>query len=180
MCTAPKGKKRCRIKNVSGPGLNKMNKNYVVREAAKDEWEEAMALAWKTFKKFVAPDYSDTGVKEFCNFISDNGIYKMFLMGEYKLWVAELDGDIAGMISVRSGKHISLLFVGEKYQRLGIGRDLINTAADYMRQKGENYATVNASPYGVPFYHAVGFTDTGAERMDSGMLITPMKLDIKK
>ena len=157
-----------------------MNKNYVVREATKDEWEEAMALAWKTFKKFVAADYTDEGVKGFCNFISDNGIYKMFLIGEYKLWVAETNGEIAGMITVRSGRHISLLFVSDKYQRLGIGRDLINAAASYMINRGESYATVNASPYGVPFYHAVGFTDTGAERMDSGMLITPMKLDIKK
>ena len=56
-----------------------MDKRYEVRAAVKDEWEDAMALAWRSFKKFVAPDYSDMGVKEFSNFISDNGIYKLFL-----------------------------------------------------------------------------------------------------
>ena len=157
-----------------------MDGRYVVRAATKDEWEDAMALAWRSFKKFVAPDYSDMGVKECSNFISDNGIYKMFLIGEYKLWVAELDGEIVGMISVRAKRHISLLFVDDKHQRMGIGRDLINTAADFMRSNGETFATVNASPYGVKFYHAVGFKDMCPEYVDSGMRITPMRLNFKK
>ena len=55
-----------------------MDKRYAIRPATKDEWEDAMALAWRTFKKFVADDYSDVGVKEFYDFISDNNIYKMF------------------------------------------------------------------------------------------------------
>ena len=157
-----------------------MDKRYEVRAAVKDEWEDAMALAWRSFKKFVAPDYSDMGVKEFSNFISDNGIYKMFLIGEYKLWVAVLDGEVVGMISIRAKRHISLLFVDDKHQRMGIGRDLINTATDYMKQNGETFATVNASPYGINFYHALGFKDTRSEYVDSGMRVTPMRLDFKK
>lgn len=154
-----------------------MNERYVVESAAKDEWEDAMALAWRSFKKFVADDYTDVGVKEFYDFISDNGIYKMFLIGEYRLWVAKLEGEIVGMISVRAKRHISLLFVDAKHQRMGIGRDLVYTAAEYMNENGEKFATVNASPYGVPFYHAIGFKDTREEYVDSGMRITPMRWD---
>jgi len=131
-------------------------------------------------KKFVADDYTDAGVKEFYDFISDNGIYKMFLIGEYRLWVAELDGEIVGMISVRAQRHISLLFVDEKHMRKGIGRDLVYAASEYMLENGENYATVNASPYGVNFYHAIGFKDTREEYVDSGMRITPMRWDFKQ
>lgn len=157
-----------------------MDGRYVVRSATKDEWEDAMALAWRSFKKFVADDYTDAGVKEFYDFISDNGIYKMFLIGEYRLWVAELDGEIVGMISVRAKRHISLLFVDEKYMRKGIGRDLVYAVSEYMLENGENYATVNASPYGVNFYHAIGFKDTREEYVDSGMRITPMRWDFKQ
>ena len=139
-----------------------------------------MALAWRSFKKFVADDYTDAGVKEFYDFISDNGIYKMFLIGEYRLWVAELDGEIVGMISVRAKRHISLLFVDEKHMRKGIGRDLVYAASEYMLENGEKYATVNASPYGVNFYHAIGFKDTREEYVDSGMRITPMRWDFKQ
>ena len=157
-----------------------MDGRYVVRSATKDEWKDAMALAWRSFKKFVADDYTDAGVKEFYDFISDNGIYKMFLIGEYRLWVAELDGEIVGMISVRAKRHISLLFVDEKHMRKGIGRDLVYAASEYMLENGENYATVNASPYGVNFYHAIGFKDTREEYVDSGMRITPMRWDFKQ
>ena len=94
--------------------------------------------------------------------------------------IAELDGEIVGMISVRAKRHISLLFVDDKHQRLGIGRDLVYAASEYMLENGETFATVNASPYGVDFYHAVGFKDTREEYVDSGMRITPMRWDFKK
>ena len=154
-----------------------MDGRYEVRIAQKDEWEDAMAMAWRTFKKFVADDYSEVGVKEFYDFISDNGIYKMFLIGEYRLWVAVLDGEIVGLISVRTRRHISLLFVDEKHQKCGIGRDLIYTAAEYILEKGERFATVNSSPYATEFYHRIGFKDTASEYIDSGMRITPMRWD---
>ncbi len=152
-----------------------MNIDYVVRPAETDEWEDAMALAWRTFKKYVAPEYSELGVSEFYDFISDNGIRKMFLIGEYKVWVAVKGKDIIGVVSIRSKRHISLLFVDGSYQKSGIGRNLIYTAAEYMLENGEDYATVNASPFGVDFYHRIGFKDTGEERVESGMRITPMK-----
>ncbi len=157
-----------------------MDVRYAVRPAEKDEWEDAMALAWRTFKKFVADDYTDAGVKGFYDFISDNGIYKMFLIGEYRLWVATIDREIVGMISIRSRRHISLLFVDDKHQKMGIGRDLVYAAAEYMSANGESFATVNASPYGVPFYHAIGFVDTREEYVDSGMRITPMKWEFEE
>ena len=106
-----------------------MDTRYEVRPAKTEEWEDAMAVAWRSFKKYVADDYSELGVKEFSDFIADNGIYKMFLIGGYRLWVAVLDNEIVGMISVRAKHHISLLFVDGKHHRKGIGKDLIYTAA---------------------------------------------------
>lgn len=151
-----------------------MDIDYEIRPALADEWEEAMALAWRTFKKFVAPDYSELGISEFYDFISDNGIKKMFGIGEYKVWVAVKDNEIVGIVSVRTKRHISLLFVDGRYQKCGIGRNLLCTAAKEMIKNGEKFATVNASPFGVEFYHRVGFRDTGEERVESGMRITPM------
>lgn len=156
-----------------------MDVDYVIRPAKTDEWEDAMALAWRTFNKFVAPEYSDLGIKEFYDFVSDNGVRKMFLIGEYKVWIAVKDNEVIGIVSVRSKRHISLLFVDGGYQKCGIGRNLLYTAAEYMLENGETYATVNASPYGVEFYHRIGFKDTGEERVESGMRVTPMRWDFK-
>lgn len=150
---------------------------YQIRPAVKEEWESAMSLAWRTFQRFDAPDYSKRGIESFLDFISDTTLYKVFLNGGYKLFVAVENGEIIGLISLRETNHISLLFVEEKYHRRGVGRGLIQYAMDYLKQaEGLNWCTVNAAPYGKEFYHRLGFTDTGMETENDGIRYTPMKL----
>lgn len=91
------------------------------------------------------------------------------------------DKKMVGMITLRNEMHISLLFVDRDYHRQGIGRMLIERMAAYVRDElGKNRMTVNASPYGVPFYHRVGFRDLGAERCQDGIIYTPMEYLLKK
>ncbi|MBQ8247385.1 MAG: GNAT family N-acetyltransferase [Lachnospiraceae bacterium] len=149
-----------------------------IREAKLDEWEDAMALAWRTFQKFEACEYTPEGVKNFLDFISDNGIRKMFMIHEYHMWVA-LDGNqIIGLISLRSGKHISLLFVDERYHKKGVGRALMEKLWSYLREKKVTFCTVNSSPYAVEFYHKLGFKDLDSEKVDGGIRFTPMRKDL--
>ena len=99
-----------------------MEMPYQIRNAYRDEWEDAMSLAWRTFLRFEADVYSPEGVRNFENFITDSTLYRMFVVGSYQMFVA-LDGKkIVGMITLRDTTHISLLFVDEKYHRQGIGR----------------------------------------------------------
>lgn len=151
---------------------------FEVRPLKKDEWEEAMALAWRTFQKFEAKEYSPEGVRNFEDFISDNGLYKMFLIDEYLVWVAVVAGEIIGMISVRSRNHISLLFVDAKYHHKGVGTALMQTLWTEIWERGESFCTVHSSPYAVGFYHELGFIDRGEQRVESGMIITPMRKDL--
>ena len=92
---------------------------YQIRSAYRDEWEDAMALAWKTFLQFEADVYSAAGVQNFENFITDATLHRMFIMGAYQMFVALDRQRIIGMITLRDSKHISLLFVDEKYHRQG-------------------------------------------------------------
>ena len=93
------------------------------------------------------------------------------------MFVAVADGKIVGMITLRDSTHISLLFVDERYHRRGIGRALLEYLKDYMRQEmGECRVTVNASPYGVEFYHRLGFRDLRPEEKKDGIIYTPMEL----
>ncbi len=150
---------------------------YQIRSAYREEWEEAMALAWKTFLQFEAEVYSTEGVQNFENFITDTTLHRMFVMGAYQMFVA-LDQDrIVGMITLRDSKHISLLFVDEKYHRRGIGRALMKYLTEYMvKEMGIRQVTVNASPYGVEFYHKLGFRDLRPEERKDGIIYTPMEL----
>lgn len=147
----------------------------VVRKAEKEEWEEAMALAWRVFQKYDAPDYTEEGIDSFLNFISDNSLYKMFLAGEYVLFVAESGGKIIGIISLRMGKHISLLFVDEKYQRIGAGKKLVNYLENYLANElGVYQCSVNAAPGAIAFYEKIGFESIGPMEISDGITYMPM------
>lgn len=149
---------------------------FQVRSAYRNEWQEAMALAWKTFLRFEADVYTPEGVENFRNFVTDSTLYRMFVMGSYQLFVAVAHNRVVGMITLRETAHISLLFVDEAYHRRGIGRALIRYLADYLvTEMGVGRVTVNASPYGVEFYHKMGFRDLGPEETKEGITYTPME-----
>ncbi len=150
---------------------------YKIRMAYQNEWEDAMALAWKTFLEFEADDYEPEGIKSFEDFITDSTLHRMFIMGAYQMFVA-LDGPrMAGMITVRGNSHISLLFVDKEYHKRGIGRALMEELCSYLKAElGIARVTVNASPFGTGFYHRLGFTDLQPEQTASGIRYTPMEL----
>ena len=149
---------------------------YQIRNAYRDEWDDAMTLAWKTFMKFEADIYTDEGIQNFEDFITDTTLHRMFLMGVYQMFVALDRKQIVGMLTLRNNSHISLLFVDEKYHRRGIGRALIEYLREYLlSEAGISKVTVNAAPYGVAFYHKLGFQDLRLEEERDGIRYTPME-----
>ncbi len=149
---------------------------YPIRSAYRDEWDDAMALAWKTFMQFEADVYTAEGVRNFEDFITDTTLHRMFIMGVYQMFVALDRKQIVGMLTLRNTSHISLLFVDEKYHRRGIGRALIGYLQEYLlSETGISKITVNAAPYGVAFYHKLGFRDLRPEEEKDGIKYTPME-----
>lgn len=152
---------------------------YEVRFAETDEWEDAMALAWRTFLEFEGDVYPPEGIRSFEDFITDSELKRRFMMGKYQMLVACSCGKVIGMISLRNETHISLLFVDRCYHRRGIGTALILALSDYVKDEiGRTAITVNASPYGVEFYHRLGFQDMGPEMQRDGIIYTPMILEM--
>ena len=150
-----------------------------VRPAYREEWDDAMALAWRTFLKFEASDYTLDGIQSFKDFITDSVLYRMFVMGSYQLFCAYDKDKLIGMISLRNETHISLLFVDEDYHMRGVGRMLMKYLCDYvLKEEGYNKLTVNAAPYAIGFYHKLGFYDTGDPQISEGITYTPMELII--
>lgn len=148
---------------------------YVERGYSRADWEGSMCVAWDTFLRFDADDYSQEGILNFNEFVTDPILYQMYRNGEYVLFTAKDRGTIIGMITLRNETHISLLFVSSDYQKRGVGRALMAALCHYLRwDKGEDHVTVNAAPYGIGFYHKLGFTDTGEEQSADGIRFTPM------
>ncbi len=156
--------------------MEEKQQHYQIRMAYQEDWEDSIVLAWKTFLEFEANDYTREGVESFHNFITDQTLKKMFLKGEYQMFVAVKGDQLVGMITLRNHSHVSLLFVDKAYHHQGIGRTLVKQLSDYLLRETEIYRiTVNSSPYAIGFYHKLGFQDLGHEMESEGIRYTPME-----
>ncbi len=150
-----------------------------IRYLRPQEWDDAMALAWKIFLRFEAGEYTEEGIHSFLDLISDERLKRLYEFGEYPVYAAFVKEKMVGMISLRSINHISLLFVSDDYHRQGIGRALTEKMKEHVQKDGRrDTITVNAAPYAVEFYHNIGFEDTGEITKQNGIIFTPMKCDL--
>jgi ribosomal protein S18 acetylase RimI-like enzyme len=137
---------------------------------------EMSALIRRLFIKYIAHTYAPEGLAEFMKGVESSVLLDRMKQGQIVI-LAVLQEDIAGVIAVRGGNHISLLFVDERFHRKGIAQALVSMAHESARAADPLIRdfTVNSSPYAVKFYEKLGFCATGPERMMRGMRITPMR-----
>lgn len=148
--------------------------SVVFRPITDNEWEDAMGLAWRTFLRFEGDDYTQEGIDNFRDFITDQVLRRMFTNGEYLVYGAFYRGELVGMTSLRNKEHISLLFVDEQFHGNGIATGLITQLEEFEKSIGGYRLTVNSSPYAVGFYHKTGFVDTNIQQIKDGITYTPM------
>ena len=141
---------------------------YVFRKIKTHEISDALSLAWEVFSEYEAPVYSKEGTAEFHKCLHDE---KYLAEIEY---YGAFDGDtLIGEIGIRpEQRHICFFFVKGSYHRKGIGTKLFKLMLnDYTGQT----ITLNSSPYGLPFYMALGFRQTDREQTVNGIRFTPME-----
>ena len=146
--------------------------NIEIKRITDDKIPEALALAWKVFSEYESPDYSPEGTEEFNKCLHD----EKYLSGiEY--YGAFFGERLVGTIGIRAEKrHICFFFVDGKYHRQGIGTALFQYL---LKDYPEETITLNSSPYGLPFYKAIGFVPTDEEQTVNGIRFTPMKYEGK-
>ncbi len=132
--------------------------------------------------QFEAPIYPEEGIENFKRDMIYNEEFIQNCKNEICPLYIAFDGDnMVGVGAMRKNRtHISLLFVKQEYQRNGIAselvRALINDSKAHIEELSE--ITVNASPYGLPFYYKIGFKPLDDEQLTNGIRYTPMKLRI--
>ena len=162
----------CERESVPGTLLNGLpgrNRPYPVRRLRAGEIPDALALMWKVFLQFEAPEYSAEGIASFRTSLEDEErIRSMTFYGAF-------DGKkLVGVLCMRAPQHIAGFFVDAAYHRRGIGRTLFETMRqDYDRQ----VFTVHSSPYAVGFYRRLGFVPTQGEQITNGLRYTPMRFE---
>ena len=153
-------------------------KDIVYRAMRPEEENEVCSLVTRVFNSFVAPQYSQEGIEEFLKFADPNAMSARTQANHFVL-VAEKNDDIVGMIEMRDGEHICLLFVDEAYHRQGIARELLRKALETCArsQPGQATITVNSSPNAIEAYRHLGFQSTGHEQTRNGIRFVPMALN---
>lgn len=153
--------------------------NVTIRRGTPKDVIRIHYLVKDVFNEFVAPGYSEEGIKTFFDYIRPENIVENHNNNHFTL-VAALQDDIIGVIHMRDFEHISLMFVDKKYHRRGIARRLFDGARQICKkerpQTGE--ITVNSSPYAVPVYNKLGFRVAGGEEIKNGIRYVPMKMTL--
>lgn len=146
--------------------------NFTIKKLSESMIPNALDLAWKVFFEYESPDYSPEGTEEFRRSIHD----PEYLAGiEY---YGAFDGNrLIGEIGIRPDRcHICFFFVDGGYHRLGVGTRLFERIKEDFPGRT---VTLNSSPYGLPFYKAIGFLPTEEEQLVKGIRFTPMKYEEK-
>lgn len=151
---------------------------YTIRKINSDEVEEALALALEVFLEFEAPDYKPEGVEVFRNLIQSEEFISKRRQGLSPVYAAFDKGKIIGIMGMRPNRtHINLAFVRKEYHRQGVATAIFQYLLEDIEKDipAPKEITVNASPYGIPFYLHVGFEPLSEEQESDGIRFTPMK-----
>jgi hypothetical protein len=155
---------------------------WMVRRLNNAELDTALSLAWKTFLEFEAPDYSPEGVETFKRDIMENIAFRNdCLSGKNRIWGAFDSSKLVSMIGMRGESHICLAFTLAEYHRRGIATAIFNKLLIDVSNENPNVKqiTLNSSPYGLPFYHHIGFMDRDTEQTKDGIRYTPMDYSLQ-
>lgn len=159
--------------------MNASLKDFTIRALHADDVPAAMRLVWSVFERFEAPEYPDEGVEEFKRAIDVESVRERLASNTLELWGGFLGGEIAGVMGVRNTNHICMFFVDAKHHRKGIARSLFELLRATLETAGGfEHITVNSSPYAVEVYHRLGFEDTAPQKIENGLIFTPMRYSL--
>lgn len=163
----------------TSPPVNLMADQIRIREIAEDEIAAASALVSAVFDEFVAALYSAEGVHEFKSFIEPPKLIERLRSTSFIL-AAEIDDEMVGVIGVRDGSHVFLLFVKGDQQGKGIAKALLAEALQRCKTINPDLTkvTVNSSPNAVEAYRRMGFIPTSEEQLTNGIRYVPMILEL--
>ena len=136
---------------------------------------DALALCEEVFMEFEAPDYPPEGTANFLAFLELRQMERMVSTGLLRFFGAFREKGLVGAAALRDNSHICLLFVKKEYHRQGIGSALLFAMEEQSRSCGIRTITVNASPYGLPFYLARGYQCKSGEQCADGIRFIPME-----
>jgi len=148
----------------------------IVRKMNEKDLGAVSAVCLASFSKSVAGTLSEEGISTFSKIAASDAFLNRMKEDNLML-VAECDGEIEGVIELKEGCHVAMLFVEPEKQMKGIGRRLLSSALSYARV---GTVTVSASLSSVPAYRKYGFECKGDIAESAGLIYQPMEIELNK
>ncbi|MHA6910632.1 GNAT family N-acetyltransferase [Ralstonia pseudosolanacearum] len=142
-----------------------------IRKMTHDDLPSANALCLAAFMLAVAPSLSAQGVETFAKVAAQQAFAER-MVGDNLMLVCVAEGALTGLIELKEGRHVAMLFVAPGWQRRGVGKRLLNAALEQARA---NVVTVRASLDSVAAYERYGFTLAGDVGEFAGLVYQPME-----
>lgn len=145
----------------------------LIRKMGPEDIPEVSAMVVESFSHSVAGDLSDEGVATFME-LSSPEAFRRRMQEDNCMLVHEEAGEIMGMVELKEGRHVAMLFVAPGKQRHGVGRGLVR---EVLKHRRTHCVTVSASISSVPAYESFGFRATGPEKESEGLRYVPMSIE---
>ncbi|HGK7303936.1 MULTISPECIES: GNAT family N-acetyltransferase [Stenotrophomonas] len=145
---------------------------HPIRPARPDDLAAISAICMAAFHEAVAPSLSAQGVATFTQVAAADAFAER-LQGDNHILVAEQDRDIVGVIELKEGRHLAMLFVAPACQGQGIGHALLQAVLPQLRTPA---MSVRASLNAVPTYQRYGFVIDGEVGEFDGLVYQPLSL----
>jgi predicted GNAT family N-acyltransferase len=148
-----------------------------LEEYTPGEEAELSNLIRRVYDEFVAIDYSSDGNNFFYDWINPNNIAERQKIRN-NILVAKKDSQIVGMIEMRNGNTVSLLFVNQNFHNRGIAKQLFTCAIKSCKKAQPDITKfyVHASPFSIPVYKKLGFIETDTMQEQNGIKYMPMEM----
>lgn len=142
-----------------------------VRKLTADDLQVVSDLCLDAFTESVAPSLSEQGIATFSS-IAQAKSFASRMTADNMMLVYEESGRIKGIIELKEGRHIAMLFIAPDCQQQGIGKALVTAIMDYVR---EDVVTVSASLTSVNAYLRYGFEISAQIAESAGLVYQPMQ-----
>ncbi len=132
-----------------------------VRRAGPDDLAAAMALVdavWTSSNSEMLPPETVAALKQ------QNSIANVMASRSQDLWLAEIDGALAGVMGIDATGYLWACYVDPAFQRKGVASSLVDAAADHFRSKDLDSLTldlIEGNDSATAFYQSKGWIERG-------------------
>jgi ribosomal protein S18 acetylase RimI-like enzyme len=152
----------------------------IIRTATINDAAPISQLVTESAEQFFAHDFTPEGLAKFKADFSAAKVREKLNSAEFAYYVAEIDGEIIAVCSIRNGSHLYNLFTRADYHCQGVARALWQQVAHELKRDGVSKVTVNASNYAVPAYEKLGFVRVGEMKVFEGIPFNPMVNELSR